>query len=187
MKTGEGRNPGDIEPRELIERTIRVDQAGEFGAVRIYQGQLAAMRWTGRSNSEAGRKIAAMARAEREHNRVFDRLLVERRVRPTALQPLWSVAGFALGAATALLGDKAAMACTVAVEETIDEHYAHQAAALGDDETELRGAIEKFRAEEIEHRDTALAAGAEEAPAYEALTSAIKAGSRLAIWLSTRF
>jgi ubiquinone biosynthesis monooxygenase Coq7 len=187
MKTGEVRNPGDAEPRELIERTIRVDQAGEFGAVRIYQGQLAAMRWTGRANSEAGRKIAAMARAEREHNQVFDSLLVERRVRPTALQPLWSVAGFALGAATALLGDKAAMACTVAVEETIDEHYAHQAATLGDDEAELRGTIEKFRAEEIEHKETALAAGAEQAPAYEALTSAIKAGSRLAIWLSTRF
>ncbi len=186
MKTGDGRNPGDIEPRELIERTIRVDQAGEFGAVRIYQGQLSALRWSGRANSEAGRKIAAMARAEREHNRVFDRLLVERRVRPTALQPLWSVAGFALGAATALMGDKAAMACTVAIEETIDEHYAQQAAALGDDEAPLRSTIEKFRAEEIEHKDAALAAGAEQAPAYEALTSAIKAGSRLAIWLSSR-
>ena len=187
MKTGEIRNPGDPDARELVERTIRVDQAGEFGAVRIYEGQLAALRWTGRANSMAGRKIAAMARAEREHNRVFDGLLAQRRVRPTALQPLWSVAGFALGAATALLGDKAAMACTVAVEETIDEHYAHQAAALGDDEAELRGTIEKFRAEEIEHKETALAAGAEQAPAYEALTSAIKAGSRLAIWLSKRF
>jgi ubiquinone biosynthesis monooxygenase Coq7 len=186
MKTGEIRNPGDPDPRELIERTIRVDQAGEFGAVRIYEGQLAALRWTGRANGEAGRKIAAMARAERVHNREFDRLLVERRVRPTALQPLWSVAGFALGAATALLGDKAAMACTVAVEETIDAHYAKQAAALGDDEAELRGTIEKFRAEEIEHRDTALASGAEQAPAYEALTAAVRAGSRLAIWLSTR-
>ena len=155
MKTGDIRNPGDPEPRELVERIIRVDQAGEFGAVRIYEGQLAALRWTGRANSDAGRKIAAMARAEREHNQVFDRLLTERRVRPTALQPLWSVAGFALGAATALMGDKAAMACTVAVEETIDEHYAHQAAALGDDEAELRSTIEKFRAEEMEHRDTA--------------------------------
>jgi len=184
--TGDGRNPGDAEPRELIERTVRVDQAGEFGAVRIYQGQLAAMRWTGRSNSEAGRKIAAMARAEREHNQVFDRLLVERRVRPTVLQPLWSVAGFALGAATALMGDKAAMACTVAVEETIDEHYAGQAARLGDDQAELRATVEKFRADEIQHRDEALAAGAEETPGYEMLTTAIKAGSRLAIWLSTR-
>jgi len=186
MKTGEIRDPGDPEPRELVERTIRVDQAGEYGAVRIYQGQLAALRWTGRANSDAGRKIAAMARTEREHNRVFDRLMVERRVRPTALQPLWNVAGFALGAATALLGDKAAMACTVAIEETIDEHYANQANQLGDDEAELRGTIEKFRAEEIQHKDEALAAGAEEAPAYEALTAAIKAGSRLAIWLSSR-
>jgi 3-demethoxyubiquinol 3-hydroxylase len=176
MKTGDIRNPGDPEPRTLIERTIRVDQAGEFGAVRIYQGQLAALRWTGRANSDAGRKIAAMARAEREHNRVFDRLLVERRVRPTALQPLWTVAGFALGAATALLGEKAAMACTVAVEETIDEHYASQAAALGDDEAELRATVEKFRADELAHRDEALASGAAEAPAYEALTAAIKLG-----------
>ena len=186
MKTGDIRNPGDPDPRELVERTIRVDQAGEIGAVRIYQGQLAALRWTGRANGEAGRKIAAMARTEREHNRVFDRLLTERRVRPTILSPLWNVAGFALGAATALMGDKAAMACTVAIEETIDQHYAHQAAALGDDEADLRSTIEKFRAEEIEHKDEALAAGAEQAPGYKALTAAIKAGSRLAIWLSTR-
>jgi ubiquinone biosynthesis monooxygenase Coq7 len=185
-KTGDIRDPGDLDPRDLVERTIRVDQAGEFGAVRIYQGQLAALRWTGRAGSDAGRRIAAMARTEGEHNKVFDRLLTERRVRPTALSPLWNVAGFALGAATALLGEKAAMACTVAIEETIDEHYAGQAAALGDDEAELRGTIEKFRAEEIQHKDEALAAGAEEAPAYEALTAAIKAGSRLAIWLSTR-
>jgi ubiquinone biosynthesis monooxygenase Coq7 len=187
VNTAGQRNPGDPDRRQLVERVIRVDQAGEFGAVRIYEGQLAALRWTGRSNSDAGRKIAVMARAEREHNKVFDRLIAERRVRPTALSPIWSLAGFALGAATALMGDKAAMACTVAIEETIDEHYAQQAAALGDDEAELRGTIEKFRAEEIEHKDTALAAGAEQAPAYEALTGAIKAGSRLAIWLSTRF
>jgi ubiquinone biosynthesis monooxygenase Coq7 len=186
MRTGETRNPGDPDRRELVERVIRVDQAGEFGAVRIYQGQLAALRWTGRSTGETGRKIAVMARAEREHSKVFDRLIAERRVRPTALSPLWSLAGFALGAATALMGDKAAMACTVAVEETIDEHYAAQAAALGDDEAELRGTIEKFRAEEIQHKEEALASGAEQAPAYGALTAAIKAGSRLAIWLSTR-
>lgn len=186
MRTGEGRNPGDPDARELVERTIRVDQAGEFGAVRIYEGQLAALRWTGRANGEAGRKIAHMARQERAHRKAFDRLLVERRVRPTALSPLWSAAGFALGAATALMGDKAAMACTVAVEETIEEHYAGQAAKLGDDEADLRATVEKFRAEEIEHRDAALAAGAEQTPGYEALSAAIKAGSRLAIWLSTR-
>jgi ubiquinone biosynthesis monooxygenase Coq7 len=186
MKTGEGRNPGDPEPLQLVERVIRVDQAGEFGAVRIYEGQLAALRWTGRTNSEAGRKIAAMARTEREHRATFDRLLTQRRVRPTALSLLWDLAGFALGAATALMGDKAAMACTVAIEETIDEHYASQADALGDDEADLRSTVEKFRAEEIAHRDEALAAGAEQAPAYELLTGVIKTGSRLAIWLSTR-
>jgi 3-demethoxyubiquinol 3-hydroxylase len=180
------RNPGDPDARALVERVIRVDQAGEFGAVRIYDGQLAALRWTGRANSDAARKIAAMARAEREHNKTFDRMIAERRVRPTLLSPLWNVAGFALGAATALMGDKAAMACTVAIEETIDEHYASQAAALGDDEAELRATVEKFRADELSHRDEALASGAEQAPAYEALTAAIKMGSRLAIWLSTR-
>jgi len=190
MKTGEGRNPGDPDPRQLVERVIRVDQAGEFGAVRIYEGQLAALRWTGRANSETSRKISGMARAEREHNATFDRLAAERRVRPTLLSPIWGLAGFALGAATALMGDKAAMACTVAIEETIDEHYASQAAALaaipGDDEAELRTTVEKFREEEIAHKNEALASGAEQAPAYEALTAAIKAGSRLAIWLSTR-
>ena len=185
--TGETRNPGDPDPRELVERIIRVDQAGEFGAVRIYEGQLAALRWTGRAKTATGRKIAAMARAERQHHVEFNRLIAARRVRPTLLSPLWSAAGFALGAATALMGDKAAMACTVAVEETIDEHYAGQAAELGDDEAELRTTVEKFRAEELQHRDEALASGAEDTPGYGALTAAIKAGSRLAIWLSTRF
>jgi ubiquinone biosynthesis monooxygenase Coq7 len=186
FKTGEGRNPGDPDPRQFVERVIRVDQAGEFGAVRIYEGQLAALRWTGRANSEASRKIAGMARTEREHNATFNRLAAQRRVRPTLLSPVWGLAGFALGAATALMGDKAAMACTVAIEETIDEHYASQAAALGEDESELRATVEKFREEEIAHKNEALASGAEQAPGYAALTAAIKAGSKLAIWLSTR-
>jgi len=186
MNTAEPRNPGDHDRRQTVERLIRVDQAGEFGAVRIYEGQLAALRWTGRASGEAHAKIACMARAEREHRAAFDRLMAERRVRPTVLSPLWSLAGFGLGVATALMGDRAAMACTVAIEETIDEHYAAQAAALGDDEAELRTTVETFRADELAHRDEALAAGAEQAPAYPALTAAIKAGSRLAIWLSTR-
>lgn len=184
--TAEVRNPGDPDRRELVERIIRVDQAGEFGAVRIYEGQLAALRWTGRGKSEAHAKIEAMARAERRHHVEFNRLVAARKVRPTLLSPLWSAAGFALGAATALMGDKAAMACTVAVEETIDEHYARQAAELGDDEAALRKTVEEFRADELTHRDEALAAGAEQAPAYRTLTAAIKAGSKLAIWLSTR-
>jgi ubiquinone biosynthesis monooxygenase Coq7 len=186
-RTGEGWQPGDATPRDIIDQVIRVDQAGEFGAVRIYEGQLAALRWRGQADSPAARKIEQMLTQEREHRRVFDDLIADRRVRPTALSPLWSVAGFALGAATALLGDKAAMACTVAVEETIDEHYAAQRDRLGDDETALRDTVERFRRDEMAHRDEALASGAEQAPAYGLLTAAIKGGSRLAIWLSTRF
>jgi len=174
--------PGDPTREELVEGMIRVDHAGEFGAVRIYAGQLAVLGGT-----KAGDAIAEMAEQERRHLDGFDRLAAERRVRPTVLSPLWHVAGFALGAGTALLGPKAAMACTQAVEEVIDEHYAAQAAKLGDDEVELRDMIEDFRADELEHRDRAVAEGAEGAPAYELLTGAVKAGSRLAIWLSTRF
>ena len=166
-----------------IEAMIRVDHAGEYGAVRIYEGQLAVL---GARGSAASKAIEHMAEQEQRHLKTFDALVNERRVRPTALEPVWRVAGFALGAATALMGDKAAMACTVAIEETIDEHYAAQASALGDDEAELRTTVEKFRAEEIAHKDQALAAGAEQAPAYEALTRVIKTGSKLAIWLSTR-
>ena len=174
--------PGDLPPAALVERMIRVDHAGEFGAVRIYEGQMAVL---GKS-SPAGATVQRMADQEREHLETFDRLIVDRRVRPTALTPLWHVAGFALGAGTALMGEKAAHACTVAIEEVIDEHYGKQAEQLGDDESDLRDTIEQFRADEIAHRDEALERGARDAPGYEVLTSAIKAGSRLAIWLSER-
>ncbi|MGQ0674746.1 MAG: demethoxyubiquinone hydroxylase family protein [Rhodospirillales bacterium] len=173
--------PGDPAGRELVERIIRVDQAGEYGAVRIYAGQLAML-----PEGPAKAAIRDMAKKEAEHLAEFDKLVAERRVRPTALQPLWHVAGFALGAATAMLGARAAMACTVAVEEAIDEHYAAQAEALGGDEKALRRRIERFREDELEHRDTALKHDAERAPGYPLLTAAIKTGSRLAIWLSER-
>ena len=173
--------PGDPTPAEAIARAIRVDQAGEYGARRIYEGQLAVMR-----PGPARAAVEHMAAQEKKHLEAFDRILVERRVRPTALGPLWHAAGYALGAATALLGEKAAMACTVAVEEVIDEHYARQAAALPEIEDALKTTIETFRAEEIDHRDLGLAHGAAEAPAYALLTGAIKAGSRLAIWLAER-
>jgi len=181
MSTGPHRLPGDPSAAETIARMIRVDHAGEYGAARIYEGQLAVLR-----RSPAAADIRAMAEQERRHLAAFDRLVVERRVRPTVLSPLWHVAGFALGAASALLGERAAMACTVAVEEVIDEHYRRQSVALGDSEPELKAVIDEFRHHEIEHRDTALAHGAEQAPGYPALSAAIKAGSRLAIWLSTR-
>jgi len=175
------RLPGDLPLDERVRRIIRVDHAGEYGAARIYEGQLAVL---GRSRDAT--VIRRMAEQEKRHLAEFDRLMVERRVRPTLLAPLWHVAGFALGAATALLGTEAAMACTVAVEEVIDDHYARQAAALGPDEPELRATVEEFRHDELEHRDLGLAHGAEETVGYELLTGVVKAGSRLAIWLSER-
>ncbi len=180
-RTAEDRLPGDPDHETLVERMIRVDQAGEYGAMRIYQGQLAVL-----GRRRVGKTIRQMADQEQTHLEAFNKLIVERRVRPTALTPLWHMAGYALGAGTALLGEKAAMACTVAVEEVIGEHYAEQEQKLGHDEDDLRKTIEQFRAEELAHRDTGLAHGAEHAPAYPVLNRAIKDGTRLAIWLSTR-
>jgi ubiquinone biosynthesis monooxygenase Coq7 len=180
-RTADDRLPGDLGRDELIARIIRVDHAGEYGARRIYEGQLAVL-----ARSQSGPVIAEMHRQEVRHLEAFEDLIGDRRVRPTALQPLWHVAGFALGAATALLGERAAMACTVAVEDVIDQHYARQIERLGDDEAELRDTLEAFRADELAHRDTGLAHGAQEAPGYEVLSAAVKTGSRLAIWLSER-
>ena len=180
-QSGERRLPGDLAPEDLVARMIRVDQAGEYGARRIYEGQLAVL-----AQKPGGAAIRHMYEQELAHLETFDRLLAERRVRPTALQPVWHLAGFALGAATALMGEKAAMACTVAVEEVIDEHYGRQAEQLGEDEAPLKETIERFRAEEQEHRDLGLAEGAEQAPGYPVLSAAIKRASRLAIWLSER-
>lgn len=164
---------------------IRVDHAGEFGALRIYEGQLAVLGGT-RSPSEDVRAIRRMAAQEQKHFDTFDRMVKERAVRPTVLEPVWRVAGFALGAATALMGEKAAMACTVAVEDVIDEHYARQIERLGADEPELKTAIQKFRAEECAHRDEALERGAREAPGYGFLSGAIRLSCRVAIALSER-
>lgn len=175
------RLPGDLPREERVRRMIRVDHAGEYGAARIYDGQLAVL-----GRSRAATPIRRMAEQEKRHLAAFDRLLVERRVRPTLLSPLWHAAGFALGAATALLGSEAAMACTVAVEEVIDDHYRRQAEQLGPDEPELKELVEEFRDDELEHRDIGLALGAEETVGYELLTSVVKTGSRLAIWLSER-
>ncbi|HJS32125.1 MAG TPA: demethoxyubiquinone hydroxylase family protein [Alphaproteobacteria bacterium] len=173
--------PGDLPRADEISRMLRVDHAGEYGAVRIYAGQLAVL-----GDSKAGDVVRRMAAQEQRHLDTFDRLLPAHRVRPTALAPLWHVAGFALGAASALLGERAAMACTVAVEEVIDEHYAGQIERLGEDETQLKATLEEFRRDEIAHRDEGIAHGAHQAPAHPLLSAAIKTGSRLAIWLSTR-
>ena len=161
---------------------VRVDQAGEYGAARIYAGQLAVLA----KGSPAAHQVARMAAQEQRHLDRFNALMSQRRVRPTVLQPFWHVAGFALGAATALIGEKAAMACTDAIETEIDRHYGEQLEALGDGDAELSADIAEFRAEELEHRDTARAHGAQEAPGYPILSAAIRAGCRVAIELSKR-
>ena len=173
--------PGSQPPDETVERMIRVDHAGEYGATRIYAGQLAVL-----GRGDKGDILRHMLDQEKVHLKTFSGLISQRRVRPTALLPLWNLAGFALGAATAMLGEKAAMACTVAVEEAIDEHYTAQLDSLGETEPELRGTIEIFRAEELEHRDIGLEHNAEQAPGYRLMSAVIKAGCRVAIKVSER-
>ena len=173
--------PGDLSQSDLVKRFIRVNHAGEFGAKRIYEGQLAVLK-----NTKDAAVIEHMKDQELHHLETFEKLIVERKVRPTMLHPLWNAAGFALGVGTALLGPKAAMACTVAVEEVIDEHYADQADQLTEDEGELRETINRFRDEELEHRDTAIDFGGETTPGYPVLRRTIRVGSKLAIWLSER-
>lgn len=169
-------------PRADTDSMLRVDQAGEYGATRIYAGQLAVLR----RNSPEAKLIARMAAQEQRHLDRFNALIAGRRVRPTALQPLWNVAGFALGAATALMSEQAALACTDAVETEIDRHYSSQLAELGEGDPELAADIEEFRAEELEHRESARQAGATNAFGYPLLTAAIRAGCKVAIELSKR-
>jgi ubiquinone biosynthesis monooxygenase Coq7 len=172
--------PGD--PRPDVASMLRVDQAGEYGATRIYAGQLAVLG----DRHPSARLITRMAEQEQRHLRHFDELLAERGVRPTLLQPLWHVAGHALGAATALIGPEAAMACTAAVEDEIDRHYSEQLARLGSEELELAATIAEFQADEREHHDAAIAAGAEDSPGYPLLYSVIRGCCRMAIELSKR-
>lgn len=179
--TGRHARERALSAREIAEM-IRVNQAGEYGAKRIYAGQLAVMG----DRTPAARSIAHMAEQEARHLSAFDKMMAERAVRPTLLQPVWNVAGFALGAATAAIGPEAAMACTVAIETEIDRHYAQQLEQLGSAEPELSAMIGEFQAEELEHKAAALAQGAEHAPAYPLLSLAIRAGCRAAIALSKR-
>ena len=172
--------PGD--PKPDVGSMIRVDQAGEYGATRIYAGQLAILG----DRSPVSRSIARMAKQEDHHCEKFNALTTERGVRPTLLQPIWDRAGFALGAATALLSPEAAMACTAAIETEIDNHYGEQLEELGDSDPELSAMIAEFQAEEVEHRETAMAEGAEQALGYPILTGAIRLGCRIAIAAAKR-
>jgi 3-demethoxyubiquinol 3-hydroxylase len=168
--------------RADIHSMIRVDQAGEYGAARIYAGQLAVLG----GKHPSARAIGQMAAQEARHLEAFNAMMAQRGVRPSILQPFWHVAGFALGAGTALLGPEAAMACTVAIETEIDAHYGEQLVELGESDAELSSAIQDFQAEEVEHKEAALAAGAEQAIGYPILSAAIRMGCRAAISLSKR-
>lgn len=165
---------------------LRVDHAGEYGAVAIYRGQIAVLERRKGAERTVG-QLKEMAEQEQEHLDAFDGMLAGERVRPTALSPLWNAAGFALGAVTALLGEKAAHACTEAVETVIEDHYSDQVDELesaGDEE--LAGKFAKFRDEEAAHRELAEAEGAREAPGYPLLSAAIQAGCRIAIRISEK-
>ncbi len=168
--------------KTILDEIIRVDHAGEYGATRIYDGQIAVFG----KNSKIGKTIQHMADQEQEHIEKFNDLLIEKRVRPTALLPLWNIAGFALGAGTALMGEKAAMACTVAVEKVIGEHYREQQDLLEDDEKELKKTIAKFEKDELEHHDIGLEHDAENAPGYKVMTKVIEIGCKTAIAISKK-
>lgn len=186
MKSNKRNYPGDMTDQERVERMIRVNHAGEYGAKRIYAGQLSVL-----ANSKSGPVIREMAEQEQKHLDTFSEMVTERRVRPTVLMPIWHMAGYALGAATAMMGEKAAMACTVAVESVIDEHYANQEKELDNmDEESLQKVVSQFREEEKEHHDIAHDHMTEEekenSPFYDILTAAVVYQTKVAIWLSTR-
>ena len=168
--------------RSILEEIIRVDHAGEYGATRIYDGQIAVFG----KNSKIGKTIQHMADQEQEHIQKFEELIVKNRVRPTALIPVWNVAGYALGVSTALLGEKAAMACTVAVETVIGNHYGEQLSLLEDDQKELKKTIKKFKADELEHHDIGIAHNAEKTPGYKVLSKVIEIGCKTAIKISKK-
>jgi 3-demethoxyubiquinol 3-hydroxylase len=183
----ESSSPFLADPRRkhVIDRMLRVNHAGEIGARQIYAGQLAVF-----GGSVVGQVIQHMADQEQKHLDTFNRLIIERRVRPTAMMPIWNVAGYTLGLGTALLGKEAAMACTVAVEEVIAEHYNDQVRTLLQDgwqhEENLRAIFREFRDDELEHKDTGLEHDAEKAPLYKGLSAVIKAGCRTAIFITER-
>ena len=177
--------PGQGAMAARLAEILRVDHAGELGAVHIYRGQRAVLGQAPGHARVAG-QLAEMEAHEAEHLARFDRLLTERRVRPTAMAPVWRLAGFALGAGTALLGEKAAHACTEAVETVIEEHYAGQIAELADRDPDLAAELSKFRDEELAHRDLAIEEGAREAPGYGLLVAVIRTGCRAAIKISEK-
>tara|TARA_Y100000590_G_scaffold62388_1_gene66694 strand:+ start:17166 stop:17750 length:585 start_codon:yes stop_codon:yes gene_type:complete len=173
---------GSKVPKKLIDEIIRVDHAGEYGATKIYAGQLIVFG----KNSKIGKTIKHMANQEQKHIDTFNKLIIEKRVRPTALMPVWNLTGYLLGITTALMGKKAAMACTVAVEDVIGKHYEKQAKQLGNKDPKLKKIILEFRDDELEHHDIGIEHEAEKTPGYNILSKVIKIGCKTAIEISKK-
>ena len=172
--------------KQDLEETIRVDHAGERGAIKIYEGQLLALK-TFKKDDELKSKIEEMKIHETEHYEYFDNEITKRNIKPTKFLPLWDILGVTLGFGTAILGKKAAMLCTASVEEVIDDHYKSQTFKLGEDEKKLKEKIEKFRADELEHKDIAYEEGATKKGVYNILDKVIKTSSRIAIAISEKY
>ena len=171
--------------QKTLEEIIRVDHAGERGAIKIYEGQLLALK-TIKQDNNLKDKIEEMKEQEKEHLEYFEKEIQKRKIKPTYLLPLWDVMGVALGFGTALLGKKAAMLCTASVEEVIEDHYQNQLKKLGNDEMDLRAKIEKFKGEEVKHKNIAYESGATNKGLYSIMDKVIKTGSRIAITISEK-
>jgi len=171
--------------QKILEEIIRVDHAGERGAIKIYEGQLLALK-TIKQDNNLKDKIEVMKEQEKEHLEYFEKEIQKRKIKPTYLLPLWDVMGVALGFGTALLGKKAAMLCTASVEEVIEDHYQNQLKKLGDDEMDLKTKIEKFKEEEVDHKNIAYEAGATNKGLYSVMDKVIRTGSRIAITISEK-
>ena len=168
-----------------VEEFIRVDHAGERGAIKIYEGQLLALN-TFVKNDELKKIIEEMKEHEKEHCNYFENEIKKRNIRPTKFLPLWDLLGIGLGFGSTILGKKAAMLCTASVEEVIQEHYANQIEQLGSDEKKLKDKIIKFREDELHHKDIAYEEGATKEGPYAILDKIIKTGSRIAINISEK-
>jgi len=172
--------------KKLLEEIIRVDHAGERGAIKIYEGQLLALK-TLRQDENLKSKLEDMKEHEFEHYEFFDNEIKKRNIKPTRFLPIWDLLGVTLGFGTAILGKKAAMLCTASVEEVIDDHYKNQTYKLGDDEKLLKEKIKKFRQDELDHKDIAYEEGATKTGVYKVLDKVIKVSSRIAIAISEKY
>jgi len=171
--------------QKILEEIIRVDHAGERGAIKIYEGQLLALN-TIKRNEKLKTIIEEMKEHEKEHLEYFEKEIQKREMKPTYLLPLWDLIGVSLGFGTVLLGTKATMLCTASVEEVIEDHYQSQLKKIGNDEKELKAKIEKFKADEVNHKNIAYDAGANKIGIYSIMDKVIRTGSKIAITISEK-